>query len=208
MSAVIFDLDGTLWDSVVPIWHAWAAECERLNVPHVPVTRELLASLMGKTAAEIQQLIFPALEPEAQQSAMPQLFEAEQRQLETESGAIYPGVRETLEQLSARYALFIVSNSQDGYVQTFLRWLGGNWFLDYEMSGRTGLTKGKNIRLVMERNRIERAVYVGDTQMDADAAVEARIPFIHAAYGFGAVPEARWKIVDFSELPALISRIL
>ena len=139
---------------------------------------------------------------------MAQLFAAEQRQLETERGAIYPGVRETLKQLSARYALLIVSNSQDGYVQTFLRWLGGNWFLDYEMSGRTGLTKGKNIRLVMERNRIERAVYVGDTQMDADAAAEARIPFIHAAYGFGAVPEATWKIVDFSELPALISRIL
>ena len=69
-----------------------------------------------------------------------------------------------------------MSNSQDGYVQTFLRWLGGSWIQDYEMSGQTGLTKGKNIQLVMERNRINRAVYVGDTQMDA-AAAEAGIPF-------------------------------
>ena len=59
----------------------------------------------------------------------------------------------------------------------------------------------------MERNRINRAVYVGDTQMDA-AAADAGIPFIHAAYGFGAVPEAQWIIGDFSELPGPVSRIL
>lgn len=31
------------------------------------------------------------------------------------------------------------------------------------MSGRTGLDKGSNIRLIMERNNIQSAVYIGDT---------------------------------------------
>ena len=39
-------------------------------------------------------------------------------------------------------------------------------FKDIEMSGRTGMDKGKNIKLLMERNGIQNAVYVGDTEGD------------------------------------------
>lgn len=46
------------------------------------------------------------------------------------------------------------------------------YFEDIEMSGRTGLDKGKNIRLLMERNHIGQAVYVGDTKGDEKAARE------------------------------------
>ena len=95
------------------------------------------------------------------------------------------GWPETLETLEKDYALFVVSNSQDGYVQAFLHWSGLTCFRDIEMAGRTGLDKGANIRLVMERNGVTKAVYVGDTQGDADAAAKAGIPFIFTEYGFG-----------------------
>ena len=47
--------------------------------------------------------------------------------------------------------------------------------------------KGENIRLIMERNQIKDAVYVGDTAGDAQACRLAGVPMIYAAYGFGNV---------------------
>ena len=67
--------------------------------------------------------------------------------------------------------------------QKFLE--SGHHFKDIEMSGRTGMEKGENIKLIMKRNGIDNAVYVGDTAGDESAARYAGIPFIWAAYGFG-----------------------
>lgn len=112
-----------------------------------------------------------------------------------------PGWPETLAALAQKYALFVVSNSQDGYVQAFLHWSGLTCFRDIEMAGRTGLDKGANIRLVMERNGVTKAVYVGDTQGDADAAAKAGIPFIFTEYGFGSVKDASGAHCLPPELP-------
>ena len=75
------------------------------------------------------------------------------------------------------------------------------------MAGRTGLDKGANIRLVMERNGVTKAVYVGDTQGDADAAAKAGVPFIFAEYGFGMVNAAAARIASLPELPAAVEKI-
>ena len=80
----------------------------------------------------------------------------------------------------------------------------GDLFLDYEEWERTGLTKGENIRLVMERNGYRKAVYVGDTRKDQEAAQAAGIPFVHAAYGFGEADVPDGTIASLADLPALI----
>ena len=74
------------------------------------------------------------------------------------------------------------------------------YFSDIECYGNNLLQKGDNIRLLADRNHLEEAVYVGDIQGDYDASRKAGIGFIHAAYGFGIVPEAQYKIQAFSEL--------
>lgn len=53
------------------------------------------------------------------------------------------------------------------------------------MSGRTQLTKGENISLVIKRNGIDSAFYVGDTIGDQIASKDANVPFVFAEYGFG-----------------------
>ena len=76
------------------------------------------------------------------------------------------------------------------------------YFTDWECSGRTGLPKGENIRLVVERNHLQAPVYVGDTRLDYEAAQQAGVPFIHAAYGFGTIEgvTAIHKPVELLEL--------
>ena len=66
--------------------------------------------------------------------------------------------------------------------------------------GDTGTSKGITIRRLMERHGIASAVYVGDTQGDYEATLEAGIPFIWAAYGFGTPAGCHAKINSFSEL--------
>ena len=100
-------------------------------------------------------------------------------------------------------------NCQDGYVPAFLKAHDmGSYFKDIEMSGRTGKDKGHNIRLLMERNGVKNACYVGDTEGDEKAARFAGIPFIWAAYGFGKAQAPDAVIHSITALPALLSRSL
>ena len=77
---------------------------------------------------------------------------------------------------------------------------------DFAHPGVTGLPKAGNIRLLMERSGVAEAVMVGDTALDYEAACGANVPFIHAAYGFGQVPEAKWRIGALSELPEVAAK--
>ena len=89
-------------------------------------------------------------------------------------GILFEGLEETLEYLSGKYKLYIVSNCQKGYIEAFLEFHKlGKYFVDRENAENTGLSKGKNIRLVMARNGLENTVYVGDTIGDQNAAKEA-----------------------------------
>ena len=66
---------------------------------------------------------------------------------------------------------------------------------DIECYGNTLLSKGENIKLVIERNGIQNGFYVGDTMGDFNAAKFAEIPFVYVKYGFAKV-EGAWKEVD------------
>ena len=107
------------------------------------------------------------------------------------------------------YALAIVSNCQEGYVPVFLD-AHAMWdlFDDYEEHGRTGLDKAGNIRLVMDRLGLDRALYLGDTEGDRQAAVQAGVPFLWAAWGFGKPDVPSLTVLTLSGLPGAAGTIL
>ena len=204
--AVIFDLDGTLWDSTETVLPAWNAA---LEAGDCVLTLERLRSLMGMTMAEIGSLLMPQLPSYRQIEIMQDCFAREQVLLRERGARLYPGLEETLEALSRNYSLFVVSNCQTGYIEAFLdHYRFDRYISDHECAGGTGLGKGGNIALIARRNGVDRALYVGDTQGDLDAADEAGIPFVWASYGFGSVAQPRPRIDSLSELPALADRLL
>jgi len=210
---IIFDLDGTLWDSSEQVAASWseilAMRSETDSRVRSRVTGEDLRGYMGKTMEVIAALMLPDVDEKTRMEIMDECGEYENSYLGKHGGKLYPRLEEELERLCGKYSLFIVSNCQSGYIETFLEYHRlGKYFEDFECPGGTGLGKAENIRLVMERNGIGKAVYVGDTQGDCDSADIAGIPFIHAAYGFGSIDRAVPKVQSFSEIYDAAERIL
>jgi phosphoglycolate phosphatase len=206
--AIIFDLDGTLWDSTGQIYRIWNRVIARYSGGRVQLSRKDMERFMGRTMAEIGALLFPDAPGELQRKITEECGNAAIFYIKQHGAVLYPGLRETIRVLKEKHDLYIVSNCQDGYVNSFLSAHGfENDFSDIEMSGRTGKSKGDNIRLLMERNHIQDAVYVGDTESDEAAARFAGIPFVYAAYGFGTAGAPDRVIHDITELPDAVEEM-
>ena len=201
MDSIIFDVDGTIWDStksVAASWNKAIREHSDLDLTLDPVS---LSRVFGKTMTEIADALFPALDTEARMKLLDACYAEENRYLEDHPGLLYDGVAGTIRNLSLRYPLYIVSNCQCGYIEVMLKTSGlAPYIKDHLCFGETLRPKGETIRMLMEKNSLKSPVYVGDTQGDADACKAAGIPFIFAEYGFGDVPDAATRIQRFSDL--------
>ena len=208
MDSVIFDLDGTLWDSTEAIVKSWSialAECEGL-VSHI--TKQAIQGVMGLQMQELGEKLFKSESPERVKEILEKCMKIECEYLLEHGGDLYEALETTLAVLSEKYKLFIVSNCQSGYIEVFLKYHKlEKYFSDFENPGRTGLSKGENIKLVMKRNHLQAPVYVGDTLGDQKAAEAAHIPFVYAKYGFGKVERYDYRINQFKELLELLPRI-
>lgn len=203
---IIFDLDGTLWDSRRPICEAWNIILERHpEVSKREVTIDELNSCMGLPMYDIAAKLFPEETEEKRNALMDELCIYENEYLAEVGGDLYPELADTLLKLKEKYPLFIVSNCQDGYIESFLSaHLMSDFFKDTECWGRTFLPKGESNKILIARNELKNPVYVGDTQGDKQSAVDAGIDFIFAEYGFGEVDSYTDKIDAFSNLSKLL----
>lgn len=206
---IIFDLDGTLWDSSEYVVKAWNEVIGTYKDIHYRMTVKAMHGFMGKTIDEIAKLFFYNITEEKRNEIITKCCLKEQEYLSKNGGVLFPKVEETLQNLSSNYKLFIVSNCQVGYIETFLEYHKlKRYFTDFENPGRTGKNKGENIKIIIDRNHLNRSVYIGDTQGDYNAAKFADIPFIHAKYGFGEIEEPEHFINSVSEIPEEVRKLI
>lgn len=205
---IIFDLDGTLWDSSKEVADSWNIALKRCDIDK-RVTVQDMHRVMGKTVEDIFYILFPNLSKENALEIMRECVKEEDTYIRKHGGILYPNVKEILIGLLPKYKLFIVSNCQKGYIESFLEYHKlGKLFLDYESAGGSKKPKGQNIKSIIDRNKLDKSIYVGDTQEDYNAAKFANIPFIHARYGYGKINEEIYYIDEFSEITILVSKLL
>ena len=206
---LIFDMDGTLWDSAQNVAKAWDEIVKKNGYADHGITTEDVKSVMGLTMDRIADRLFDYLEKEKRMQLLNECCAAENDYLRTHGGILYPQLVETLEKLRAQgYHLYIVSNCQKGYIEAFLEHYGfGYLFDDIECYGNNLKEKGDNIALVAGRNHLDKAYYVGDIQGDYDASSKAGTAFIHAAYGFGSVRQDVPRIEKLADLTELMMRL-
>ncbi len=209
IEAVIFDLDGTMWDALDGIRMTWNQVVA--NHPEYrkdPISSEELEGCLGLPMTDIAVKLFPNTTAEQQQKLMDECCALENAYLSEHGGVLYPKLEETLTELKKNYKLFVVSNCQQGYIESFIKAhrLAG-CFDDIECWGNNLLPKGENNKLIMKRNGVTKAVYVGDTAGDEESARVAGIPFIFAKYGFGEAKAPDYILEEFSKLPELMKQI-
>ena len=196
---VIFDVDGTIWDSTPVVTEAWNRALVDTGHPEVSVTADRLKGLFGLPMLEIMRDVLPGVDEEEVRRFDKVCIRYEQDALVDTSGIPYHNIEETIRRLSEKCKVIIVSNCQSGYIELMMKHLGlGPYVTDKICHGDNGLSKAENINLMNERHGLKHSVYVGDTIMDAVACREAGEFFVFASYGFGSVedPDA---IIDTPE---------
>lgn len=206
MNGILFDLDGTLWDSSECVVDSWNSVLEKYG--RNTITTQDMQNYMGRTMDAIAKMMLPEETEEDRKKIFDECQDVELDFIRERGGILFNHLEDTWKELAKDYELFIVSNCQIGYIESFLEHYGFEKYIkDTENYGNTGLEKGDNIRLVVERNHLDKAVYVGDIQGDLDSADKAGIPFIHAAYGFGTTNREVPKIHSITELPQVAKQV-
>lgn len=189
MDSIIFDVDGTLWDSTEIVAESWTSYLQEKEHMDISLSSARLMTLFGQPLSDIARQIFPEF-PEAEQLRLIDgCCQAEHVALLKKCAPLYEDLEKMLQIMYKKYPLYIVSNSQSGYIEVFLKTSRlGKYFKGHLCNGDTGLDKGSNIRQLSDTYSLKAPVYVGDTLGDYQACQKAGVPFIFAEYGFGEVP--------------------
>ncbi len=207
-NGIIFDLDGTLWDSSKEVVDSWNEVLKTYKNGEYVITLEMMQGAMGLTMLDIGRKLWPTLEEKEMATLLDRCMTYENEYLVSHPGKLYPQLVETLAKLKEKYLLFIVSNAQKGYIEAFLEGTKTNdYFLDHLCWGDILASKDVTIRKMVEKHKLDKAIYVGDTLGDEISTRKAGLPFVHAVYGFGQAKNPDASLKDFSSLLSIADSI-
>ena len=195
--ALIFDMDGTMWDAVDTYAEIWNMAFEREGID-CSITRDDLLALIGTPIDDIMRHFVPADMVEHLLRIIAELVVTELPRL---GGKLYEGVQDGIAKLARHYKLFMLSNCDELELPIFVKFAGiESYITDTIAYGNTRLRKAENMRLLSEKYNLQHPVYIGDTDSDCSEAHRAGIPFVWMSYGFGTTDKAQLQFDCFSDL--------
>ena len=203
---IIFDLDGTLWDTSVPTFKAANDVAKENNLKNISL--DTIIRGMGENKEFNAKSYYPEVSLDKGLELLDKAADKNFYYLKNKEAIIYDNVESVLQSLSKKYNLYIVSNCFDNeYINTFKSYLNVE-FKDYIAAGSMNISKGEAIKLIINKNNMDKAIYVGDTKLDQESSKYANIPFIYCKYGFDKIENCEYSINNINELDNTIKEII
>lgn len=203
MTGILFDLDGTLLDTLDDIMDAVNHTMEVFGYPRH--SREEVRRFVGNGAGRLLQLSVPQGQDWQEPLAAFQSYYREHCQLKT---APYPGIMEALYALK-KYPMAIVSNKPDAAVKKLCAQYFPGIYAQGEQPGCPRKPSPDMVRIAMEHIGVDRCIYVGDSEVDVLTAHNAAVPCLSVLWGFRDKAEIRAAGESrFCEAPAQMPAML
>lgn len=183
--ALIFDMDGTLWDAVNTYTLAWNKYFELHGLSN-RLSKTDLDNLMGLEEGAFLEIVLRDFPENERALRYKEVVQLQYDLIDEIGGEIYPSVKEFLPLLQKKYKLFIVSNCPEFTIKHFMTYAGiDHLILDSLSHGQNYKAKHENISTLISNYQLKRPIYIGDTNSDMIQSKKAGVPFIFMRYGFG-----------------------
>lgn len=211
-TAIIFDMDGTLFQTNLILEPALEATFEKLRNKglwsgETPI--DTYREIMGVPLPVVWETLCPdhsdAVREESNQLFQKALIE----QIKNDRGALYDGVEFTLAELAKEFSMYIASNGQTAYLEAIMehyhlsRWIKDTYSIDLVESG----DKSQLVSLVMKKNGIRQGYVVGDRSSDIKAASDNNLLSIGVRFDFSQEDELIHADYIVDNFPTIIDVI-
>lgn len=184
---IIFDLDGTLFDSSLGAMKSVDYTVEKLNL--APLSDDIKRTFIGPPIYNSLQKTYNLTDIEAQNAT--EIFRDVYKNKFLFEAEIYDGIEELLTYLlQKQYKLSVASYKRDDYCKMLLDHFELSKYFHFIMGADNDnkLKKSDIVQCCMDNFNItnpKEAVLIGDTEHDAIGAYELGMDFIGVTYGFG-----------------------
>ena len=212
MTALIFDLDGTLIDSA-PAIHA-VSNAVLVARGFAALGADEVRSYVGKGVPHLVRCLLQSVgeNPDGPLAAAVEAELVVRYETEVEGNTQYPGVEHALQRLADMgCAMAVATNKPYRPAMAALRHVGLDRFFPVVLGGDSLPTRKPDPAIVHEAQRRlgrDRALFVGDSEVDCETAQNAGLPFLIYTEGYRKTPvedlphAARFN--DFALLPGLV----
>lgn len=215
-SAIIFDMDGTLFQTNLILEPALEATFEQLRqigewTGITPI--EKYREIMGVPLPVVWENLCPKHTIHMREKSNHLFQLALIEQIKSGNGALYEEVESTLMRLADKYPLFIASNGQTAYLEAIAetyeltKWIKGIYSIDLITSGN----KSELVSTVLKENNFQSGFVVGDRSSDIQAALDNQLISIGVRFDFAQENElekANYIVNKFDEIQAIIENEL
>ena len=182
LSAIFFDLDGTLVDSSIGIHNGFTYTFDQLGVPSPDA--KTIRGFMGPPL----ETSFASCLPAYQVETAIQLYRSYYKEKGVYEAQLFPQIKELLTELAKQYPLYITTTKNTPTAVDMTSYFGIDRFFDgIYGSSPQALHKADVIRQALTTHNLdpETVVIIGDTKFDMIVAQETGIKKLAVTWGFG-----------------------
>ena len=207
-TAILFDLDGTLLDTLADLHAAVNHVMRRFGYP--THSREAVCNFVGNGAEQLIRLAVPEGADWQPVLAAFQSYYAGHCDVLTRP---YDGIEAMIAQLAGKYPLAVVSNKPDRAVKELAKVYFPTLYARGESADCPRKPAPDMVRLAMQALQADTCIYIGDSDVDICTAKNAGVPCISVTWGFRSKQQLLCAGGEVfcdhpSQLPEMIERIL